>query len=122
MALSRTATKQHSFSLNKLRFAVMTIYGVDDMQPFYADVISREISPAEILDIADLIEEKYDRDGYTGADVMLLAMPSANGTITLNVIELGRRMMVSGEGRPFGYMTLRKGEVIGEVCNARHRK
>ena len=40
----------------------MTIYGVDDMQPFYADVISREISPAEILDIADLIEEKYDRD------------------------------------------------------------
>lgn len=91
MALSRTATKQHSFSLNKLRFAVMTIYGVDDMQPFYADVLLR-------------------------------AMPSTNGTITLNVIELGRRMMVAGEGRPFGYMTLRKGEVIGEVCNARHRK
>lgn len=87
MAISRTAAEQHRFTLTKLRFAGMTIYGVDDMQPFYADMIGSEISLADILDVADLIEEKYDRDGYTSADVLLRAMPSANGTVTLNVIE-----------------------------------
>jgi len=87
MAISRAAAEQHRFTLNKLRFSGMTIYDADDMQPFYADMIGSEVSLADILDVADLIEEKYDRDGYTSADVLLRAMPSANGTVTLTVIE-----------------------------------
>ena len=72
-----------------MRFAGMTIYGVDDMQPFFADMLGTEVSLADILDVAEKIEEKYDDDGYTSADVPLRSMPSdaGTGTVTLNVIE-----------------------------------
>ena len=72
-----------------MRFAGMTIYGVDDMQPFFADMLGTEVSLADILDVAEKIEEKYDDDGYTSADVLLRSMPSdvGTGTVTLNVIE-----------------------------------
>jgi len=36
-------------------------------------------------------------------------------------IDLGRQMMRSGEGRPFGCVILRNGEVIGEGCNSMDR-
>ena len=70
-----------------MRFAGMTIYGVDDMQPFFADMLGTEVSLADILDVAEKIEEKYDDDGYTSADVLLRSMPSDASTLTLNVIE-----------------------------------
>ena len=36
-------------------------------------------------------------------------------------IDLGRQIMRSGEGRPFGCVILRNGEVIGEGCNSMDR-
>ena len=65
----------------------MTIYGMGDMQPFYADMLGTEVSLADMLDVAEKIEQKYGDDGYTSADVLLRAMPSDAGTATLNVIE-----------------------------------
>jgi len=85
--ISRADTDAHRFTPTKLRFAGMTIYGVNDMRPFFADLLGTEVSLADMLDVAEQVEEKYDRDGYTSAEVLLRAMPSANGTVTLNVIE-----------------------------------
>ena len=85
--ISRADAEHHRFTLNKMRFAGMTIYGVDDMQPFFADMLGTEVRLADILDVAEKIEEKYDDDGYTSADVLLRSMPSDAGTVTLNVIE-----------------------------------
>ena len=87
ITLTRAEAEQHRFTLKRLRFAGMTIYGADDMRPFYADMLGNEISLAEILDVAELVERKYDEDGYTTADVRLLAKPGSDGKVTLIVSE-----------------------------------
>ena len=85
--IPRADAEAHRFTLTKLRFAGMTIYGVDDMQPFFERLLGTEVSLADILGVAEKIEQKYDDDGYTSADVLLRGMPSDAGTVTLNVIE-----------------------------------
>ena len=65
----------------------MTIYDAGDMRPIYGDMIGTEISLAKILDVAESVEEKYERDGYTTADVELRRLPSADGKVTLSVTE-----------------------------------
>ena len=53
----------------------------------FADMLGSEVNLADILDVAEKIEEKYDDDSYTSADVLLSGVPSDAGTVTLNVIE-----------------------------------
>ncbi|MDP6589583.1 MAG: POTRA domain-containing protein [Alphaproteobacteria bacterium] len=87
MTMTRSEAEQHRFTLKRLGFSGMTIYGADDMRPFFADMLGTEISLAEILDVAKLVERKYDQDGYTSADVLLRAMPTDDGKVTLIVSE-----------------------------------
>ena len=87
ISITRAAAEQHRFTLKRLRFAGMTIYDVDDMRPLFGNMIGTEISLAEILDVAELVEQKYDRDGMTTARVLLRRLPSADGKVTLSVIE-----------------------------------
>ena len=86
-SITRAAAEQHRFTLKRIRFAGMTLYDVDDMRPIFGDIIGTEISLAEILDVAELVEQKYARDGYTTANVLLRKLPSADGSVTLSVIE-----------------------------------
>jgi hemolysin activation/secretion protein len=86
-AIGRDVAEKHRFTLSGIRFAGMTIYDAGDMRPIYGDMIGTEISLAKILDVAESVEEKYERDGYTTADVELRRMPSADGKVTLSVTE-----------------------------------
>jgi hemolysin activation/secretion protein len=87
LALTREEAEAHRFTLKQVRFSGMTIYSANDMRPFFADMVGREISLAEILDVAEAIEEKYDADGLTPAEVALRRMSTADGTATLDVLE-----------------------------------
>jgi hemolysin activation/secretion protein len=50
-------------------------------------MLETEISFADILDLAEKIEENYAEDGKTTARVLLKKRPGSNGKVTLLVIE-----------------------------------
>ena len=65
----------------------MTIYGANDMRPLFADMAGAEVSLADMQDLAQAVEGKYDSDGFTPAELVLGRMPSADGIVTLDVLE-----------------------------------
>ena len=65
----------------------MTIYGANDMRPLFADMVGAEVSLAGIQDLAQAVEGKYDSDGFTPAELVFGRIPSADGIVTLDVLE-----------------------------------
>ncbi len=86
-SMDRAEAAQYRFTFRSIKFPGMTLYDAYDMRPLYEEMLGTEISLAEILDVAKLIEQKYAEDGYTTARVMLTKRPDSGGKVTLLVIE-----------------------------------
>ena len=85
--MNRAEAENYRFIFKSIKFPGMTIYDADDLRPLYGEMLGTEISLGDILDLAKLIEEKYARDGYTTARVLLKGLPSPSGKVKLLVIE-----------------------------------
>ena len=85
--ISRAESEAYRFTLKQVRFFGMTIYDANDTRPLIADLVGAEVSLADIRDLAKVVEDKYDTNGNTPAEVVLDRMPSADGIITLDVLE-----------------------------------
>ena len=86
-SMDRAEAAQYRFTFKSIKFPGMTLYDAYDMRPLYEEMLGAEISLAEILDLAKLIEQKYAEDGYTAARVMLTKRPDSGGKVSLLVIE-----------------------------------
>jgi len=85
--LTRAEAERQRFTLQSIKIPGMKRYGAEEFLPLYEAMLETEISLADILDLAEKIEEKYAEDGKTTACVLLNERPGFNGKVTLLVIE-----------------------------------
>jgi hemolysin activation/secretion protein len=85
--ITRAEAERHRFTLQGVKFLDMKRYGAEELLPLYEAMLETEISFADILDLAEKIEENYAEDGKTTARVLLKKRPGSNGKVTLLVIE-----------------------------------
>jgi len=75
------------FVLNDLEIEGATAYPPEALKELYADLLGKEISLADVYDIAARIQLRYRQDGYFLTRVIVPAQTVKEGKVTIHVVE-----------------------------------
>lgn len=75
------------FVLTGLTIDGVSAYPLRDLAPLYADALAREISPDELVRIAQAITDKYRKDGYFLSRAIVPPQTGPPGQARLRVYE-----------------------------------
>lgn len=75
------------FVLMALTVDGVTAYPMQEIAPFYADYLTREVSMADLVRIAQAITDKYRADGYFLARAVVPPQSGPRGVVRLSVYE-----------------------------------
>ena len=76
-----------SMTLNQVVVDGVSVYGNDQIAPLYQKDIGKQVSLAEVYQIADDIMVKYRNDGYILAKAIIPPQRIENGVVHIKVIE-----------------------------------
>ena len=75
------------FKLTRLVFEGATVYSEKDLLVYYQSSLGKEISLADVYQIASILTAKYRNDGYILSRVVVPAQSVEDGQVRLKVIE-----------------------------------
>jgi hemolysin activation/secretion protein len=75
------------FVLTQFTIDGVTVYTADTLRRFYADVLQKEVTLADVYRIVDSITARYRNDGYILSQVIVPAQSIEDGSIRLQAIE-----------------------------------
>lgn len=95
------AGRTDCFVLTGLTIDGVSAYPLKDLAPLYADALAREISPAELVRIAQAITDKYRKDGYFLSRAIVPPQTGPAGQARIRVYEgYIDEVQVSGDAAP----------------------
>jgi hemolysin activation/secretion protein len=75
------------FVLERLTVGGVTAYAADALRGVYANALGREVTLADIYQIADRLTARYRNDGYILSQVLVPAQSVENGSLRLQAVE-----------------------------------
>ena len=75
------------FVLSRLRVEGSTVYGETELQSAYAQLLGKDVSLAQIYQVAEALTRRYRNDGYILSQVVVPAQSIRDGVIRLQVVE-----------------------------------
>ncbi len=91
------AVDQLHFTLKDVKISGAKALPVSDFAPLYAQLIGKDVALADILDVADQIEQSYRNEGYLLVRAYVPPQRVRDGVFTINVVE-GKIAHVTVEG------------------------
>jgi hemolysin activation/secretion protein len=88
---------QLHFTLKDVKISGAKALPVSDFAPLYAQLIGKDVALADILDVADQIEQSYRNEGYLLVRAYVPPQRVRDGVFTINVVE-GKIAHVTVEG------------------------
>ena len=81
------AVEELSFEVKDIRIVGSTVYSPAQLQPLYEALIGHSVHLADIIAVADRIEDKYRADGYILTRAFVPPQSVSNGVFQINVVE-----------------------------------
>jgi len=81
------ADSKKVFALKGVEIQGNTVYSAEQLQPFYSQFVGKDVSFADLQEIAQVITAKYRGDGYILSRAVLGAQKIKSGIVHLQVIE-----------------------------------
>lgn len=75
------------FLLQRLVLDGVTVYGEGDLRPAWQDLLGREVSLAQLYEVAQALTRRYRNDGYILSQVVVPAQTIRDGTARLQAVE-----------------------------------
>lgn len=75
------------FTLTSVVIEGNTVYSEADLRPLYADKIGKEVTLAEMINVADKITAKYRNEGYILTRAVIPEQKLTDGVVRIQVIE-----------------------------------
>lgn len=100
--------------LREIRVTGSTVFKTVDFAPMYASLLGHTVTLAQLLDLAQRIQDKYVAAGYFGTTVSVPPQVVQQGVVTLEVTELKvEHVRVNLNGRP-----LPQDDLLSRAANA----
>lgn len=79
--------ENYRLTLKAVTIEGATAYPAADLSPYYAQLVGREVTVADLFKVANEIEVRYRKDGYITSRVIVPAQTIADGAFRIQVIE-----------------------------------
>ena len=84
-----TGAEATKFHLNQVTIEGVTVYNMNEgeLKPLYADLIGKDVSLAQMIEVANKLTTRYRRDGYILAQAIVPEQKVEEGTVKIVVVE-----------------------------------